>query len=34
MTESTQIKIPQEAYDWYDEYAHGGFIERVLSALT
>lgn len=27
MTESTQIQIPQEAFDWYDEYAHG-YIDR------
>lgn len=27
MTEQEQIKIPQEAFDWYDEYAHG-FIDR------
>jgi carboxymethylenebutenolidase len=27
MTEEQQIKIPQEAFDWYDEYAHG-FIDR------
>ncbi|MBT3203667.1 MAG: dienelactone hydrolase family protein [Gammaproteobacteria bacterium] len=27
MTEPTQIKIPQEAFDWYDEYAHG-YIDR------
>lgn len=35
---STQLPIPQEAFDWYDEYAHGiidrrTFIER-LSTLT
>jgi carboxymethylenebutenolidase len=27
MVEQAEIKIPQEAFDWYDEYAHG-FIDR------
>ena len=30
MTESTQIKIPQEAFDWYDEYAHGDIDRRTF----
>jgi carboxymethylenebutenolidase len=30
MTESTQIKIPQEAFDWYDEYAHGMIDRRTF----
>ena len=30
MTESTQIKIPQEAFDWYDEYAHGDINRRTF----
>jgi carboxymethylenebutenolidase len=27
MTDQQQMKIPQEAFDWYDEYAHG-YIDR------
>lgn len=30
MTDSTQIKIPQEAFDWYDEYAHGDIDRRTF----
>jgi carboxymethylenebutenolidase len=30
MPESTQIKIPQEAFDWYDEYAHGDIDRRTF----
>jgi carboxymethylenebutenolidase len=30
MSESTQIKIPQEAFDWYDEYAHGDIDRRTF----
>ena len=30
MTEPTQIKIPQEALDWYDEYAHGDIDRRTF----
>lgn len=30
MTEPTQIKIPQEAFDWYDEYAHGDIDRRTF----
>ena len=30
MTESTEIKIPQEAFDWYDEYAHGDIDRRTF----
>ncbi len=30
MVESTQIKIPQEAFDWYDEYAHGDIDRRTF----
>jgi carboxymethylenebutenolidase len=30
MTESTQFKIPQEAFDWYDEYAHGDIDRRTF----
>lgn len=32
MTNSTQIKIPQEAFDWYDEYAHGDIDRRTFMA--
>lgn len=37
-TQSSELPIPQEAFDWYDEYAHG-FIDRrtfvrKLSTLT
>jgi len=35
MTEPTKIKIPQEAFDWYDEYAHGEIDRRTfLSRLA
>jgi len=39
LTESTKIKIPQEAFDWYDEYAHGDidrrtFMSRLASLAT
>ena len=30
MVEATQIKIPQEAFDWYDEYAHGDIDRRTF----
>jgi len=30
MTESKQIKIPQKAFDWYDEYAHGDIDRRTF----
>ncbi len=30
MTKSTQIRIPQEAFDWYDEYAHGDIDRRTF----
>ncbi len=30
MTDATQIKIPQEAFDWYDEYAHGDIDRRTF----
>ncbi len=30
MSGSTQIKIPQEAFDWYDEYAHGDIDRRTF----
>ncbi len=29
-TEITPITIPQEAFDWYDEYAHGGIDRRTF----
>ena len=32
MAETTQIKIPQEAFDWYDEYAHGDIDRRTFMA--
>ena len=32
MAESNQIKIPQEAFDWYDEYAHGDIDRRTFMA--
>lgn len=36
--DSSQLPIPQEAFDWYDEYAHGVITRREflgrLSALT
>ena len=30
MTLQEQIKIPQEAFDWYDEYAHGHIDRRTF----
>ena len=30
MSESKRIKIPQEAFDWYDEYAHGYIDRRIF----
>lgn len=27
-----QVQIPQEAFDWYDEYAHGGIDRRTFLA--
>ena len=30
MPQPTQIKIPQEAFDWYDEYAHGDIDRRTF----
>lgn len=32
MTQSSETKttIPQEAFDWYDEYAHGGMDRRTF----
>ena len=30
MTQSNQITIPQEAFDWYDEYAHGDIDRRTF----
>lgn len=30
MTVSAQIVIPQEAFDWYDEYAHGDIDRRTF----
>ncbi|MGB3916124.1 dienelactone hydrolase family protein [Thiothrix litoralis] len=32
MDKQTQIQIPQEAFDWYDEYAHGGIDRRTFLA--
>lgn len=32
MTDSKQIIIPQEAFDWYDEYAHGDIDRRTFMA--
>lgn len=29
---NTNIEIPQEAFDWYDEYAHGGIDRRTFMA--
>jgi carboxymethylenebutenolidase len=35
MAQSNDIKIPQEAFDWYDEYAHGDIDRRTfLSRLA
>lgn len=30
MNQPTKIQIPQEAFDWYDEYAHGGIDRRTF----
>ncbi len=30
MTDSSEIRIPQEAFDWYDEYAHGDIDRRTF----
>jgi len=30
MTNKTQFQIPQEAFDWYDEYAHGDIDRRTF----
>ena len=32
MTKQTTIKIPQQAFDWYDDYAHGGMDRRTFLA--
>ncbi len=32
MSDTTEIKIPQEAFDWYDEYAHGDIDRRTFMA--
>lgn len=32
MNNETNLKIPQEAFDWYDEYAHGGIDRRTFMA--
>ena len=32
MAKKTQIEIPQEAFDWYDEYAHGDIDRRTFMA--
>ncbi|KAG1658095.1 putative hydrolase YghX [Nymphon striatum] len=31
-TENKQLQIPQEAFDWYDEYAHGYIDRRTFLA--
>ncbi|MEZ5535866.1 MAG: dienelactone hydrolase family protein [Thiolinea sp.] len=30
--QNTAVTIPQEAFDWYDEYAHGGIDRRTFMA--
>ncbi|MDH3761258.1 MAG: dienelactone hydrolase family protein [Gammaproteobacteria bacterium] len=30
MTDQAEIRIPQEAFDWYDEYAHGDIDRRTF----
>ncbi|PWQ94363.1 dienelactone hydrolase family protein [Leucothrix pacifica] len=30
MNKPAEIQIPQEAFDWYDEYAHGGIDRRTF----
>ena len=32
MTDTSELKIPQEAFDWYDEYAHGDIDRRTFMA--
>jgi len=32
MEDSHELKIPQEAFDWYDEYAHGDIDRRTFLA--
>ncbi|CAA6828061.1 MAG: Dienelactone hydrolase family [uncultured Thiotrichaceae bacterium] len=32
MDKQTQVEIPQDAFDWYDEYAHGGIDRRTFLA--
>jgi len=32
MQDKTRIEIPQEAFDWYDEYAHGDIDRRTFIA--
>ncbi len=32
MTDHDKIKIPQQAFDWYDEYAHGDIDRRTFMA--
>ena len=32
MTDLSEIRIPQEAFDWYDEYAHGDIDRRSFMA--
>ena len=32
MTEKNNIEIPQQAFDWYDEYAHGDIDRRTFMA--
>lgn len=32
MDRQTKVQIPQEAFDWYDEYAHGGIDRRTFLA--
>ena len=32
MENKTNRQIPQEAFDWYDEYAHGGIDRRTFMA--
>jgi carboxymethylenebutenolidase len=30
MKDTSSPQIPQEAFDWYDEYAHGGIDRRTF----
>lgn len=32
MNNQTKVEIPQQAFDWYDEYAHGGIDRRTFLA--